>query len=68
MVPDGTAMVDLITALGLAITIEGIAYALFPDAMKKMKAQVLTLPSANIRAAGLAAAAAGIFILWLVRG
>ena len=50
-------MVDLITALGLAITIEGIAYALFPDAMKKMMAQVLTLPSANIRAAGLAAAA-----------
>lgn len=61
-------MVDLITALGLAITIEGIAYALFPDGMKKMMAQVMTLPSANIRGAGLAAAAAGIFILWLVRG
>ena len=61
-------MVDLITALGLAITIEGIAYALFPDAMQKMMAKVLALPSANIRAAGLAAAAAGIFILWLVRG
>ncbi len=61
-------MVDLITALGLAITIEGIAYALFPDGMKKMMAQVLTLPSGNIRVAGLAAAAAGIFILWLVRG
>ncbi len=61
-------MVDLITALGLAITIEGIAYALFPDGMKKMMAQVLILPSGNIRAAGLAAAAAGIFILWLVRG
>ena len=61
-------MVDLITALGLAITIEGIAYALFPDGMKKMMAKVLALPSANIRAAGLAAAAAGIFILWLVRG
>ncbi len=61
-------MVDLITALGLAITIEGIAYALCPDGMKKMMAQVLTLPSGNIRVAGLAAAAAGIFILWLVRG
>jgi uncharacterized protein YjeT (DUF2065 family) len=61
-------MVDLITALGLAITIEGIAYALFPDGMKKMMAQVMTLPSANIRVAGLAAAAAGIFTLWLVRG
>ncbi|MAF96775.1 MAG: hypothetical protein CMM60_13640 [Rhodospirillaceae bacterium] len=58
----------LIIALALAITIEGIAYALFPDGMKKMMAQVITLPSGNIRAAGLAAAAAGIFILWLVRG
>ena len=58
----------LIIALALAITIEGIAYALFPDGMKKMMAQVITLPSGNILAAGLAAAAAGIFILWLVRG
>ena len=58
----------LIIALALAITIEGIAYALFPDGMKKMMAQVITLPSGNIRAAGLAAAAAGIFILWLGRG
>ncbi len=61
-------MVDLITALGLAITIEGIAYEIFTDGMKKMMYNVITLPSANIRAAGLAAAAAGIFILWLVRG
>ncbi len=58
----------LITALALAIAIEGIAYALFPDGMKKMMAQVMTMPSANMRAAGIAAAVAGVFVIWLVRG
>ncbi len=58
----------LITALALAIAIEGIAYALFPDGMKKMMTQVMTMPSANMRAAGIAAAVAGVFVIWLVRG
>ena len=58
----------LITALALAITIEGIAYALFPDGMKKMMAQVMTVPAGNIRIAGIVAAVAGVFIILLVRG
>ena len=33
-------MADLITALALAVTLEGIAYALFPDAMKRLMADV----------------------------
>ena len=39
-------MADLMTALGLAIAIEGIAYALFPDAMKRMMAKVMEQPPA----------------------
>ena len=58
----------LITALGLAIAIEGIAYALFPDAMKKMMTQVLGLPSGSLRKAGLGAAIAGVAIVWMIRG
>jgi len=58
----------LLTALALAIAIEGIVYALFPDAMKRMMAQVMEQPSGSIRAAGLAAAVAGVFVLWLVQG
>lgn len=58
----------LLTALALAVAIEGIVYALFPDAMKKMMARVMEQPSGSIRAAGLIAAAAGVFVLWLVRG
>ena len=61
-------MTDLITALGLALAIEGILYALFPDAMRKMMAQILSQPTVAIRTAGLLAAAIGVVIVWLVRG
>ena len=58
----------LLTALGLAIAIEGMIYALFPEAMKRMMATVMVQPVGGIRIAGLSAAVAGVFILWLVRG
>ena len=61
-------MMELLTALGLAIVIEGVCYALFPDAMKKMMLQVLGQPSSNLRTFGIAAAAFGVFIVWLIRG
>jgi uncharacterized protein len=60
-------MADLITALGLAMVIEGVLYALFPDAMRRMMAIVLGQPQNQIRAAGLFAAALGVLIVWLVR-
>ena len=61
-------MADLLTALGLALALEGVAYALFPGAMKKMLLQVLAQPSSHLRNAGLAAAALGVGLIWLVRG
>jgi uncharacterized protein YjeT (DUF2065 family) len=61
-------MADLITALGLALVIEGVLYALFPDAMRRMMAIVLGQPQSQIRAAGLFAAALGVLVVWLVRG
>ena len=61
-------MSDLLTALALAIAIEGIAYALFPDAMKRMMAMAIEQPAANLRTAGLAAALIGVGIVWLIRG
>ena len=39
-----------------------------PEAMKRMMAQVLALPAAQLRAAGLLAAAAGLLMVWLIRG
>ncbi len=61
-------MTDLFTALALAMAIEGAAYALFPDAMKKMMLLVLAQPRGHLRTAGVVAATAGVGIVWLVRG
>ena len=61
-------MSDFIVAIGLAIAIEGVLYALFPDAMKRMMVRVLEQPAQNIRIAGLAAGVVGVGIVWLVRG
>jgi len=58
----------LLTALAMAVAIEGIVYALFPEAMKRMMAKVMVQPAGSIRGAGIGAAVAGVFILWLVRG
>lgn len=61
-------MVDLVVALGLAMTLEGVAYALFPDAMKRLMVQILAQPSASLRGAGLAAVVFGVMLVWMVKG
>ena len=60
-------MRDFLTALGLVLVIEGALYALMPDAMKRMMGQVQTVPSSMMRAAGLAAAAIGVLVVWWIR-
>ncbi len=60
-------MIDLVAALGLAIAIEGILYALFPDGMRRMMARALELPPSTIRATGLMAAVFGVGLVWLAR-
>ena len=60
-------MSDILAALALVFFIEGALYALFPDAMKRMMAQVIPLPSSWLRSAGLTAACLGVFLLWLIR-
>lgn len=61
-------MDDLIAALGLVMVIEGVLYALFPDAVKRMMAAAFAQPPATLRGFGLAVAAAGVIVVWLVRG
>ena len=60
-------MVDFLSALAVALILEGAAYALFPDAMRRMIAQVLATPDRTVRAVGLAAALFGLILLWLAR-
>ena len=61
-------MSDLLVALALAVAIEGALYALFPEAMKRTMLYVMEQPQGTLRTAGVAAAALGVGIVWLVRG
>ena len=56
---------DLAAAFGLMLVIEGLLYALFPDFMRRVMAQMLALPPAQIRSAALVSVALGVFVVWL---
>jgi hypothetical protein len=60
-------MRDLGTALALVLVIEGILYALFPQAMKRAAARAMAVPPQVLRLAGLAVACLGVALVWLVR-
>lgn len=61
-------MSDLVAALGLVLMIEGVLYAGFPRGLKWMMAQAQDIPDATLRVGGLAAAALGLLVVWMVRG
>jgi uncharacterized protein YjeT (DUF2065 family) len=60
-------MKDLATGVAIALVLEGALYALFPDGMKRMAAQMLTLPPPVLRYGGLASAALGVGVVWMLR-
>ncbi len=61
-------MTDLIVAIGLVLVIEGLIYAAFPGGVRQMLRVVEATPDRTLRAGGLAFAALGLVIVWLVRG
>ncbi len=61
-------MSDFLVALGLVLAIEGTLYAVAPQSLKAMMRTVVDLPDAQLRAAGLAALAVGVLVVWFVRG
>jgi uncharacterized protein len=60
-------MKDLGTALALVLVIEGVLYALFPEGMRRVVVQMVTVPAPILRAVGLAAACVGVIVVWLIR-
>ena len=60
-------MIDLITALGLVLVIEGIIYALTPAGMKRGIAEMLKMSDHSLRLGGLIVLTIGFIIVWLVR-
>jgi hypothetical protein len=60
-------MADLGTALALVLVIEGVLWSLFPDRMKQAAARAILLDQGSLRLGGLASAAVGVLIVWLIR-
>lgn len=61
-------MQDLIVAFGLALVLEGLLYAAFPDAAKRMLQALAEMTEPALRFSALLTAAIGVVIVWLVRG
>jgi uncharacterized protein YjeT (DUF2065 family) len=61
-------MIDLATGLALVLVIEGVLWALFPGGMRDMASRAAAIEPTRLRAGGLAFAAIGVLIVWLIRG
>jgi uncharacterized protein len=61
-------MAQFIAAIGLVLVIEGLLFAAFPRAAKRLAASALESPETSLRVAGIASAVLGILLIWLVRG
>ena len=59
---------DGLTAMGLVLVIEGLFLAAAPDRLRRALTLMMSQPPALLRALGLGAMAAGVVIVWLVRG
>ena len=54
-------------ALALVLVIEGVLYALFPNAMQRMLEQISTLSPQSLRFAGLISAILGVAMVWVLK-
>lgn len=61
-------MTLFLTALALAVVMEGLLYAAFPNQMKAALARLLDTPESTIRVVALTSAAGGLIVLFLLRG
>ncbi len=61
-------MSDLAVALGLVLVIEGLLWAAAPDFAVRLLHTAAEAPPQALRTVGFAAVAAGVLVVWLVRG
>ncbi|MFL5136386.1 MAG: DUF2065 domain-containing protein [Microvirga sp.] len=60
-------MLDLIAALGLALAVEGILFAAFPEGVRRAMYEAAHTPSDRMRMVGIISAVVGVVIIWLAR-
>ena len=61
-------MAQFIVAIGLVLVIEGLLFAAFPRAAKRLAASALESPETSLRIAGIVSAVLGLVLIWFVRG
>jgi uncharacterized protein YjeT (DUF2065 family) len=61
-------MSEFLVAIGLVLMIEGLIFAGFPAAAKRLAASAVESPEMSLRIAGIASAVVGLLLIWLVRG
>lgn len=61
-------MGDLVVAVALVLVIEGLLWALAPGFARRMLETAAATPDRQLSMAGWLAVAAGVAIIWLVRG
>ncbi|HMB77393.1 MAG TPA: DUF2065 domain-containing protein [Kiloniellaceae bacterium] len=61
-------MRDFLTALCLLLVMEGLFLALLPHRLRQILEMLDEMPPEVLRYAGLAAAAVGVFLVWVLRG
>lgn len=61
-------MKDFFVALGLVFVIEGLVFAAFPQAARRMVTIITETPEPLLRTVGLGSAILGVVVVWLLRG
>jgi uncharacterized protein YjeT (DUF2065 family) len=61
-------MSNLAVAFGLVLVIEGVLWALAPGVGRKFLEATAGMPESTLRTVGAMAAAAGVLLIWIVRG
>ncbi len=60
-------MAQFLIAVGLVLVIEGLLFAAFPAAAKRLAATAIESPETSLRVAGIVSAVLGLLLIWLVR-
>jgi uncharacterized protein YjeT (DUF2065 family) len=58
---------DLVAALGLALALEGLVFAAFPEAVRRAMLDAAETPRERMRLVGIVSAVLGVVIVWSVR-
>ena len=60
-------MKEIGIAIGLLLVIEGLLYAVFPNAMKNMLNLMKDMPATKLRSGGLIFAVIGFILVWYIK-